>query len=112
MKAVHAFENDWISHQTERAEGIDYGAFSQDFAEYILDSAPTGAVPASCLRNIMRFDQLHSVVSNLAAKTSVGFAGLILLLAIAAFAPAWTLHFWQAWLYLFLFASSSASITT
>jgi protein-S-isoprenylcysteine O-methyltransferase Ste14 len=50
-------------------------------------------------------------VSNLAAKTSVGFAGLILLLAVAAFAPAWTLHFWQAWLYLFLFASSSASIT-
>lgn len=27
------------------------------------------------------------------------------------FVPAWTLRFWQAWLYLFLFASSSAAIT-
>lgn len=42
----------------------------------------------------------------------LGFANLILLLAIALFAPAWTLRFWQAWLYLFLFAASSAAITT
>jgi protein-S-isoprenylcysteine O-methyltransferase Ste14 len=50
-------------------------------------------------------------LSRLAAKTTLGFANLILLLAIALFAPAWTLRFWQAWLYLFLFASSSAAIT-
>jgi protein-S-isoprenylcysteine O-methyltransferase Ste14 len=50
-------------------------------------------------------------LSKLAAKTTLGSANLILLLAIALFAPAWTLRFWQAWLYLFLFASSSAAIT-
>lgn len=51
------------------------------------------------------------VLINLAAKTTLGFAYLILLLALGLFVPAWTLHFWQAWLYLFLFASSSAAIT-
>jgi protein-S-isoprenylcysteine O-methyltransferase Ste14 len=50
-------------------------------------------------------------VSKLAAKTTLAFARLILLLAIALFAPAWTLNFWQAWLYVFLFGSSSAAIT-
>lgn len=50
-------------------------------------------------------------MSKLAAKTTLGFANLILLLAIALFVPGWTLLFWQAWLYLFLFASSSAAIT-
>ena len=50
-------------------------------------------------------------MSKLAAKTTFGFANLILLLAVALFAPAWTLRFWQAWLYLFLFASCSAAIT-
>jgi hypothetical protein len=50
-------------------------------------------------------------LGRLAAKTTLGFANLILLLAMALFAPAWTLRFWQAWLYLFLFASSSAAIT-
>jgi hypothetical protein len=37
-------------------------------------------------------------VGTLAAKTTLGFANLILLLAIALFVPAWTLRFWQAWL--------------
>jgi protein-S-isoprenylcysteine O-methyltransferase Ste14 len=50
-------------------------------------------------------------LSNIAAKTTLGFASLILFLAIALFAPAWTFHFWQALLYIFLFASSSAAIT-
>lgn len=50
-------------------------------------------------------------MSKLATKTILGFANLVLLLAIALFAPAWTFGFWQAWLYLFLFASSSAAIT-
>jgi protein-S-isoprenylcysteine O-methyltransferase Ste14 len=50
-------------------------------------------------------------VNKLAANTIFGFAGLILLLAVALFAPAWTLRFWQAWVYLFLFASCSAAIT-
>lgn len=50
-------------------------------------------------------------MGTLAAKTTLGFAILILLLAIALFAPAWTFRFWQAWLYLFLFGMSSAAIT-
>ena len=49
--------------------------------------------------------------SKLAAKTILGFANLVLILAIALFVPSWTLHFWQAWLYLCLFAASSAAIT-
>ena len=50
-------------------------------------------------------------MGTLAAKTTLGFVKLILLLAIALFVPAWTLHFWQAWLYFSLFAASSAVIT-
>ena len=50
-------------------------------------------------------------MSKIAAKATLGFVSLILLLAIALFAPAGTLHFWQALLYLLLFASSSAAIT-
>ncbi len=50
-------------------------------------------------------------MSKLAAKTSLGFGNLIFLLFITLFAPAWTFRFWQAWLYLFLFFSSSATIT-
>src|SRR3984957_8955657 len=48
---------------------------------------------------------------RIAAKTTLGFVSLILLLAVALFAPAWTFRFWQALLYLFLFASASAAIT-
>jgi protein-S-isoprenylcysteine O-methyltransferase Ste14 len=38
---------------------------------------------------------------------------VLLLVSLAAllFVPAWTTHFWQAWVYLFIFALSSASIT-
>ena len=56
---------------------------------------------------------MHSIdfVGTLAAKTTLGFAGLMLFLALALFAPAGPLHFWQAWLYLFLFGASSAAIT-
>jgi protein-S-isoprenylcysteine O-methyltransferase Ste14 len=50
-------------------------------------------------------------LSNIARKTTLAFANLIFLIAIALFAPAWTFRFWQALLYLFLFASSSAAIT-
>ena len=50
-------------------------------------------------------------VATLAAKTTLGFANLIFLLGVVLFVPAWTLRFWQAWLYLFLFAASSAAIT-
>jgi protein-S-isoprenylcysteine O-methyltransferase Ste14 len=51
------------------------------------------------------------LLSKIAAKTTLGFANLIAVLAIALFAPAWTFRFWQALVYLLLFASSSAAIT-
>lgn len=50
-------------------------------------------------------------MDNLAVKATLGFVNLTVLLAVALFAPAWTLRFWQAWIYLFLFVSSSAAIT-
>jgi protein-S-isoprenylcysteine O-methyltransferase Ste14 len=51
-------------------------------------------------------------VDNLARKTVLGFTQLIAALGILLFSPAWTLDYWQAWLYLFVFAASSALITT
>jgi protein-S-isoprenylcysteine O-methyltransferase Ste14 len=51
-------------------------------------------------------------VDNLARKTVLGFTQLIGALGILLFAPAWTLDYWQAWLYWFVFAASSALITT
>jgi protein-S-isoprenylcysteine O-methyltransferase Ste14 len=50
-------------------------------------------------------------MSRLAGRTILGFAKLIVGLAILLFVPAWTLNFWQAWIYLFLFAFSAALIT-
>jgi protein-S-isoprenylcysteine O-methyltransferase Ste14 len=50
-------------------------------------------------------------MSHLARKTILGFAKLILGLGFLLFVPAWTLNFWQAWVYLFLFTVSAALIT-
>ncbi len=44
-------------------------------------------------------------------KTIAGFLQLIAILALLLFVPAWTLHYWQAWAYLAVFASSSLFIT-
>ncbi len=52
-----------------------------------------------------------SSMSNLARKTILGFAQLIGIMGILLFAAAGTLDFWQAWAYLFIFASSAALIT-
>jgi protein-S-isoprenylcysteine O-methyltransferase Ste14 len=51
-------------------------------------------------------------VDNLARKTVLGFTQLIAVLGILLFAPAWTLDYWQAWVYWFVFAASSGLITT
>lgn len=48
---------------------------------------------------------------NLLGKTIAGFIFLICLLGLLLFGIAWTLNFWQAWIYLIIFASSSAIIT-
>jgi protein-S-isoprenylcysteine O-methyltransferase Ste14 len=50
-------------------------------------------------------------VNNLAGKTVLGFTQLIAVLGILLFAPAWTLDYWQAWVYWFVFAGSCALIT-
>ena len=51
------------------------------------------------------------LTANLARKTIFGFVWLILVLGILLMAPAWTLDYWQAWVYLAVFATSSALIT-
>jgi protein-S-isoprenylcysteine O-methyltransferase Ste14 len=51
-------------------------------------------------------------VDNLARKAVLGFTQLIAVLGILLFAPAWTLDYWQAWVYWFVFAASSGLITT
>jgi protein-S-isoprenylcysteine O-methyltransferase Ste14 len=51
-------------------------------------------------------------VNSLANKTVLGFTLLITVLAILLLAPAWTLDYWQAWVYLFVFTGSAALITT
>jgi protein-S-isoprenylcysteine O-methyltransferase Ste14 len=50
-------------------------------------------------------------MSRLAGRTILGFAKLIVGLGLFLFVPAWTLNFWQAWVYLFLFTVSAALIT-
>jgi protein-S-isoprenylcysteine O-methyltransferase Ste14 len=44
-------------------------------------------------------------------KAVLGFAQLIAVLIVLLLAPAWTLDYWQAWVYLSVFAASSALIT-
>lgn len=51
-------------------------------------------------------------MNHLAKKTVLGFTQLITVLGILLLAPAWTLDYWQAWVFLFIFAASAASITT
>jgi protein-S-isoprenylcysteine O-methyltransferase Ste14 len=50
-------------------------------------------------------------VDNLTAKAVLGFTQLIAALAVLLFVPAWTLDYWQAWVYLCVFGLSSALIT-
>jgi protein-S-isoprenylcysteine O-methyltransferase Ste14 len=50
-------------------------------------------------------------VNNLAGKTVLGFVQLIAALGILLLAPAWTLYYWQAWVYLLVFTASAALIT-
>ena len=50
-------------------------------------------------------------MSDLGRQTLSGLGKFIAALALFLFAPAWTLHFWQAWVYLLVFAASSGLIT-
>ena len=51
-------------------------------------------------------------MNNLARKTIIGFIQLIIGLGIMLFVPAWTIDFWQAWVYLFVFGTSVVLIFT
>jgi protein-S-isoprenylcysteine O-methyltransferase Ste14 len=50
-------------------------------------------------------------MNNLIGKTILGFAFLMLVLAIALFLPAGSLGYWQAWVYLAVFALCTILIT-
>lgn len=50
-------------------------------------------------------------VDKLARSAMVGFTQLMAVLAILLFIPAWTLDYWQAWLYWLVFAASCALIS-
>jgi protein-S-isoprenylcysteine O-methyltransferase Ste14 len=50
----------------------------------------------------------HAIVAR---RTLLGFAELLAALGVCLFAPAGTFNYWQAWLYLLVFAGSSAAIT-
>lgn len=50
-------------------------------------------------------------MKSLAARTILGFTQLIVFLGVALFVPSWTLNFWQAWVYISIFAAASALIT-
>lgn len=45
-------------------------------------------------------------MNNLLKKTIIGFIQLIAGLGIMLFVPAWTFDFWQAWIYLFIYATA------
>ncbi len=49
--------------------------------------------------------------NNLTRKTISGFIKLIIIFGLCLFTPVWSFHYWQAWIYLFFFAASSALIT-
>ncbi len=50
-------------------------------------------------------------MNELGRKTIVGFAQLVAALLIFLFVPAWTFHFWQAWVYLGVFVGASVLVT-
>ena len=51
-------------------------------------------------------------MDNLIVKSILGFAFLMLVLALALFLSAGSLYFWQAWIYLAVFAGCTILITT
>ena len=50
-------------------------------------------------------------MNSVVARSVGGFLQLLLFLGAVLFLPAWTIHYWQAWAYLAIFAGASALIT-
>lgn len=49
-------------------------------------------------------------MNSLRAKVAVGFARKLAVLGLLLFVPAWSLEFWEAWVFLFMFAISHLMI--
>lgn len=83
-----------------------------------MSSDPPNAAVRSCLGQIGEespgIHWIHLEVDEmdkLLAKTILGFAFLMLVLALALFLSAGSLNFWQAWMYLAVFAGCTILIT-
>lgn len=50
-------------------------------------------------------------VDKVKSKTILGFAQLFCAMVFFLFAPAWTLNYWQAWVFLFVFFAATAYVT-
>jgi protein-S-isoprenylcysteine O-methyltransferase Ste14 len=50
-------------------------------------------------------------MNDLDTKASLGLAFLIVIMGLVLFVPAWTFRYWQAWVYLAVFAISVGAIT-
>ena len=50
-------------------------------------------------------------MANLNQKAFGGLFFLVIILGLALFLPAWTIHYWQAWVYLAIFFISAGGIT-
>jgi len=50
-------------------------------------------------------------MNSLAAKSFIGLVQLLIVLAVLLFLPAWTVHYWEAWVFLLVFSVSVFVIT-
>jgi protein-S-isoprenylcysteine O-methyltransferase Ste14 len=50
-------------------------------------------------------------MNNLIIKALAGLLNLLIILAVGIFLPAWTIHYWQAWVFLAVFSLSVLAIT-
>ncbi len=50
-------------------------------------------------------------MNNVNKRASVGLLNLLVFISLAIFLPAWTLHYWQGWAFLFAFFTPSLGIT-
>ncbi len=50
-------------------------------------------------------------MKNLGTKAILGLLQLLLILGLLLFVPAWSLDFWEAWIYLLVFGGSAGMIT-
>jgi len=54
---------------------------------------------------------METVSADLTKRAFIGLLQFVIALALFLFVPAWSIHFWQAWLFIFVFSSSILFIT-